>query len=113
MLSVLDIQNALLGVEFMPGWSFEVYQGQWEGPHVRIHATVPNAYHPNETVELDIHSSMPPFHTREDVDEWMVWRLSRIWTHEVLENYRREGYPVYDPHRDGADQDRPVSRVNT
>lgn len=105
MLTVADLQQHLTRVSFMPGWDIEVREGRWEGPHIVIAAKVPNAYRPDEPMTLDVHTSLPPMHTYGQFDEWLVWRLNRLWSHEVREFYRVDGVPPFDPHGPHSDRD--------
>lgn len=106
MLSTAEIRDHLAGRLFMPGWSFLVYDGRWEGPHLAIVAELPDAYRPGETVTIRVENMLPPFDTIEQLDRWMVWRLTRIASHEVREFYRdTEGRPIFDPHAEWAERD--------
>lgn len=76
-----------------------------EGAQLQVQAVVPNAYQPEDTVELDIWTYLPPMPTPEAFDLWLSWRLARIAIHESNEWLRRDGRPIFDPHAitpDGA-----------
>jgi hypothetical protein len=107
VLGEAEVRAYLDELEFLPGWTFAYRLGRWEGPHLTVGAKVPNAYHPDELVALDIHVPLPPhaLRSRADLDEFICWRLTRIASHEVREWLRRGGRPVFDPHADGADRD--------
>lgn len=92
-------------LSFMPGWSIQVRDGRREGQHVVIRASVPDAYHPDEVTVLDVHSKLPPQFTAAQFDEWILWRLERIASHEVREWLRRDGAPIFDPHAPDANRD--------
>lgn len=108
MLSTAELQNILKKVSYKPGWSFEIYDGEWEGQHLRITTVVPNAYSLNDNLEIDVHSVLPPIPDEQYFHIWLMKRLARIEVHEMREFYRVDGKIVDDPHRDGADQDRPL-----
>jgi hypothetical protein len=42
MLSIQQVQAHLARVSYKPGWSFEAYQGAWEGHHIVINTQVPD-----------------------------------------------------------------------
>lgn len=105
MLTVAEIRNYLGLLEYKPGWCFTAYEGAFEGPHIVIQAKMPNAYHPDEDIILDIHSPLPPMADVEQLHRWLVWRLCRIESHEAREWLRKDGRPLFDPHGPGADRD--------
>lgn len=97
------LRSLFVGVTYRPGWRFEVYEDAYEGPHLRIRTDVEDAFHPGTMVELRIESPLPPnLRTADDVDEWVLWRLERIASHEVREWLRRDGVQVSNPHEEGA-----------
>lgn len=105
MLTVADIQAELARVTYKPGWTFTAYQGRWEGPHLAITAVLPDAYHPEHTVTVDIHSMLPPLPDVAALHSWLAWRLGRIELHEMREFLRVDGQPIFDPHAPYADRD--------
>jgi hypothetical protein len=48
---------------------------------------------------------LPPMPSVEYLDVWLQWRLNRIEIHEAREHLRRDGKPVFDPHREYGDRD--------
>lgn len=107
MLTTAEIKLHLERRKYMPGWEFDVYDGKFEGQHLAIKVVLPDAYHPGETVTIQVENMLPPIPTGAYLDEWIVWRLSRIATHEVREFYRdREGNAIFDPHAPFAERDR-------
>lgn len=106
MLTVPQIAEVLARVTYKPGWTFQVYDGRWEGPHMVIRTEVPDAYDPGKAVTLDVHSMLPPMRDGLAVVEWLAWRCARIEVHEMREFLRIDGELPFDPHADGADQDR-------
>lgn len=106
MLTTSRLRKHLQRLSYKPGFVFEVYDGRHEGQHLVIRATVENSYRPGETVELDIHSPLPPMPSVDYFEAWLLWRLQRIEVHEAMEWFKRDRAPVCDPHRVGADQDR-------
>ena len=105
-LTVPDLQALLDVVTYKPGWRFELYDGRMEGPHVAIWTQVLDAYDPETTTVLDVHSMLPPMRSAEQFYDWLLWRICRIETHEAREFLRVAGAVYDDPHADGADQDR-------
>lgn len=107
MLSTDEIRRHLSRRQYVPGWEFEVYDGRFEGQHLAIKVELPDAHDPRETVTIQVENMLPPIPTGAYLDEWMVWRLMRIATHEVREFYRdREGTAIFDPHAPLAERDR-------
>jgi hypothetical protein len=106
VLSVVGMQAHLARLSYKPGWSFEVYEGRWEGPHIAIRTEVPDTYNPGETVVLDVHSMLPPMRDRAALEEWLAWRLGRLEVHEMREFLKRDGRVIFDPHGADADHDR-------
>lgn len=86
----------------------QVYEGRFEGPHLRITITTPNAYSDDndaDLVVLDIHSPIPPMQDKGQLADWLLWRLLRIESHECREFFKVKGLTYADPHQDGADRD--------
>lgn len=105
-VDTVTLQRHIRLRQYKPGWTLTVYEGEFEGQHLRIRADVENSYHPGETVPLDIHTPIPPMPSLTYFDRWLLARLIRIETHEAMEWYRdADGRPIYNPHRDGADRD--------
>jgi hypothetical protein len=105
MLSIQQVQAHLARVSYKPGWSFEAYQGAWEGHHIVINTQVPDAYGPGRTVTLNVHSMLPPLEDTSALERWLMWRLARIEVHEMREFFRVDGKIVDDPHAEFADRD--------
>jgi hypothetical protein len=106
VLSTEEIREAVWCVTYRPGWSFEVYEGRFEGPHIVIRATVPDSTRLGQAVTLAIHSMLPPMRNRQAVFEWLAWRLGRIEVHEMREWLKVDGRVIFDPHALGAEHDR-------
>jgi hypothetical protein len=107
-LTIPEMQAHLEKRKFRPGWTVEVYQGLWEGPHAVFRAEVPDAYDPSsEPVVLDIRSAIPPMLTTEQFDYWLQWRMNIIDSHEGREFFINidTGRPVFDPHAEFAERD--------
>lgn len=105
MLSIREVQDHLARVTYKSGWSFEAYDGRWEGHHIVINTQVPDAYLPGKTVTLDVHSMLPPLESVDALNRWLMWRLARIEVHEMREFFRIDGKIVDDPHAEFADRD--------
>lgn len=100
MLSAEEIREELRKVTYKPGWGFEVYEHPYEGVHVAVSVTVPNAYDPEDTVDLCIRSAIPPLRDYKGLHSWMLWRLGRIENHEMREFYKVDGACWSDPHKE-------------
>ncbi len=101
-----DLSKFFSQIVYYPGWEFEVVEQFPEGLHLHIRCTLPNSYaeapgaDPSKPkfVSLDIISPLPPMRDIQAVKDWLVWRLSRIATHETREWLRFEGELISDPH---------------
>lgn len=106
MLTTKEIQDHLARVTYKPGWSFEAYDGKWEGQHIVIRTSVPNAYNTKENTDLDVHSMLPPIPDTNYLNSWLMWRVARLEVHEVREFFKVDGKIVDDPHAPFANEDR-------
>jgi hypothetical protein len=66
--------------------------------HILITVPLPNAYQPDEMIELGVRSALPPFRDKIAVHDWLTWRLGRIESHEMREFYRVDDMVIFDPH---------------
>jgi hypothetical protein len=107
MLTTAQIRDVLADLTYKPGWTFSVYDGDWEGQHLAITARVPDAVRPPAMVVLDVHSQLPPIPDEAYLVRWIAWRLGRIELHEMREFLRLRGAVVYDPHAANAERDNP------
>ena len=109
-MDLVVAQRYLRRITYRPGWSFELYQGEFEGPHICINAKVMDSYHPGEETVLDIHSPVPlaALETESALLRYLAWRLQIIETHEMREWLKMDGAVIFDPHADHAAQDRPI-----
>lgn len=105
MLTTPEIQAHLWRLAYKPGWTFEAYDGRWEGQHIVIRTHVPDTYNEGQTVVLDVHSMLPPMRDTQALEEWLAWRLGRLEQHEMREFLKRDGEVIYDPHAPLADRD--------
>jgi hypothetical protein len=99
------LQGILARVRYKPGWAFSLYDGRHEGQHVRITTVVPDAYDPDKSLTVDVHSMLPPMLSERQFLEWVGWRLRRIECHESREFFRFDGRVFDDPHAENADRD--------
>jgi hypothetical protein len=60
VLTVEGIRAHLERITYRDGWSFDVYQGRWEGQHLVIRTEVEDALLRGRKVVLDVHSMLPP-----------------------------------------------------
>lgn len=106
MLTTPQIVALLQDVTYKPGWSVAVYDGRHEGQHCVITTRQVDAYNPESTTDLEVHSPLPPCIDGPAFLDWLAWRLGRIENHEMREWLRVKGHPWSDPHGPDADQDR-------
>lgn len=104
-LSIQQIEEELKKITYKEGWKFFVYEGAFEGPHMRIEVTLPDSVNLGQDVPLKIETVISPCKTVEDFHLWLVKRLIRIESHETREWFKINGVPVFYPHMDGADRD--------
>lgn len=105
MLTTEQIREHLTHLSYKPGWSFEVYDGRWEGQHIAIRGEVEDSYRPGEKTVLDVHSMLPPMTGTGALEAWLIWRLCRLEVHEAREFFKRDGRVLFDPHAPFADRD--------
>lgn len=98
MLTLPEIQAELDRVTYRDGWTFTTYEDEWEGPHLLIIAPVPDAYQPEQTIDLGIRSPLPPMPDAGYLQRWLAWRLGRVENHEMREMLRVNGTVPFDPH---------------
>jgi hypothetical protein len=72
-------------LSYKPGWTFEVIATEHEGPHLHINCTMADSTDPNVRLVLNIISPLPPMRFTWQLDDWLIWRLERIESHEVRE----------------------------
>jgi hypothetical protein len=99
VLTVEGIRAHLERLSYKDGWSFDVYEGRWEGPHIVIRTEVEDALLRGRRTVLDVHSMVA-------LEEWLAWRLGRLEVHEMREFFKRDGRVIFDPHGPDADHDR-------
>lgn len=104
-LSIQEIEEELKKITYREGWKFIVYDGAWEGQHMRIEATVPDSVNLGKDVDLKIEIPIPPCPNVEYFHYWLIYRIIRIESHEAREFFKVDGVPVFYPHMEGADQD--------
>lgn len=82
-------------------WRVQVFDDPHEGPAIYFTATVLDAYHVGEDIELRILSYLSPNDRRnvEAFKQYVLWRLKRIAVHEVGEGLKFSGHHVWDPHQ--------------
>jgi hypothetical protein len=106
VLTVEGIRAHLERLSYKDGWSFDVYEGRWEGPHIVIRTEVEDALLRGRRTVLDVHSMLPPMRDTVALEEWLAWRLGRLEVHEMREFFKRDGRVIFDPHGPDADHDR-------
>jgi hypothetical protein len=106
VLTVEGIRAHLERLSYKDGWSFDVYEGRWEGPHIVIRTEVQDALLRGRRTVLDVHSFLPPMRDTLALEEWLADRLKRLEIHEMREFFKRDGRVIFDPHAPDADHDR-------
>lgn len=106
MLSTAEVQQELARVSYKPGWSFEAYEGQWEGQHIVISAQLMDGYDHSRVVDLRIDWFPDPFQNLQQLYYALAKRLARIEVHEMREFLQVDGRPLFDPHGPDAQHDR-------
>lgn len=98
MITVDDLTRWLEGVSFAPGWTINAIDTR-EGPAVVFTKTEANSRTADTDIHLRIIAHVPPhLHTRERFDDWLLWRVERIYLHEAREWLQRDSKPIFDPH---------------
>jgi hypothetical protein len=105
VLTTREISDHLARLTYKPGWTFEAYDGRWEGQHVVIRTEVEDTYQPGGKVVLRVESMLPPVPSVEYLEAWLAWRLARIEVHEMREFLKRDGMVIFDPHAPLAERD--------
>jgi hypothetical protein len=98
-----DLRRQFARLSYKPGWAFEVHATEHEGPELHINCTMADSTDPSAQVALNIISPLPPMRFSWQLDDWLIWRLNRIESHEVREWLQRDGKPISDPH-DGVER---------
>jgi hypothetical protein len=94
-----ELAAELARYTYRPGWALSVFVHPWEGPFLRIRASVVNAYdHSADRIELRINSPIPPMRDPEAFGHWLLWRLMMVEIHEAREFLHRDGRMLVDPH---------------
>jgi hypothetical protein len=106
VLTADEIRAHLARLTYRPGWAFELYEGRFEGLHLRITATVDDSLRPGETVVLGVNSRLPWMADSGQLESWLAHRLAAIEVHEMREWLKRDGEAIFDPHAEGAGEDR-------
>ena len=109
-LDLVDLARILRRITYKPGWTVELYGGDYEGPWVDIRFECPDAYQPDQTTSIRVRSPVPPTFTDADFVEWLLWRIRRVEDHECREWFKVDGSAWADPHRcpGGLQEGRPV-----
>jgi hypothetical protein len=109
----LDEIEAELGRwSFMPGWTFRLIvlePAAIDGARLfdrwvailKITATVPNSYHPDETIKVESSAPVPVEMFARCPDafpEWLRHIVHDRMSHEADEWLKRDGVMVHDPH---------------
>lgn len=100
MLTTDDLRAILAATSYRPGWRLSIHENPWEGPYLRVVATLDDAYSPGTPIDIGVTSYPSPNDLANPAafDRWLAWRLGRIESHESREWLRRDGRALYDPH---------------
>src|SRR5688572_8603081 len=98
MLTAHEITLYVDRVRYKPGWSFQVLVTDFESPQLFITARVMNAYDHSQMVDLGIKSHLPRFRDEKALEDWLMWRIERIESHEAREFFTVDGKRPFDPH---------------
>jgi hypothetical protein len=107
-----EIEAELARWSFMPGWSFRLMVLEpmiVGGIRLRAHtpailkivATVPNSYRPDETIKVESNAPVPVelFERHpEAFPGWLRQMVHARMCHEADEWLKRDGVMTYDPH---------------
>jgi hypothetical protein len=105
VLPLPAIAAHLARLSYRPGWTFAVYPGRYEGPHICICAELADSVRPGHVIAVRIDSQLPPFDDVEQFERWLLWRLAIIESHECREWFKRDGVAIVDPHAPDAQHD--------
>jgi len=103
MLTVNELVDELALFDYRPGWNLSIGVDWWEGPFLRVTATVANAFDPEKDVHLGITAYISPNDraTPGHFHRFLDWRLGRVASHEHREWLRYRGEALNDPHESG------------
>lgn len=102
-LGLVELRDFFAEISYRPGWSFTVRPHDHEGPHLHIDVSMADSTNPAHMVPLNIISPLPPVRHVWQLEDWLIWRLERIESHEVREWLQRGGKPIRNPH-DGVER---------
>jgi len=102
MLPVSKLKELTSYVSYKPGWEFEVYEHQHDGPHLVVRVRLEDAQNAGHMTHLRYDDALPPFETNKQYFEFLLWRLKRIETHECLDFFKVSGETYNDPHKEGS-----------
>lgn len=105
MVTTAQVAQRLERISYKPGWTFEVYDGEWEGRHLTISCEVPDAFAAGRTTTLRVECFLHPMGSLEAFERWLAWRLARIEVHEMREFLKRDGEVIFPPHAEFAERD--------
>ncbi len=105
----VELQNLVHGLKYMPGWHFQLLdadRGQdSSGLTLIITVTVPDSYHPDQTIRVCHYMLVPP--ASYNLRSWRKWLFDQIMLvhrHEAMEFFQIDGYrPLQPLHGPGND----------
>lgn len=97
-LELKELEEVTSTVKLPDGWSVEVYQDRYLGPHVRFVGTVPDSCNPGQTADIGANACIPPYTRTAHYMNWLHKRWIEIWIHEARETFWVNGLLWDDPH---------------
>lgn len=105
LLTVKEMQDRAAHYSYRKGWTINVREGCFEGPHLEIIALLEDSIDLGKMTEFQVHSPIPPQLSIEQFDLFILWRLARIESHECREWFKCDGKALFYPHVEDADTD--------
>lgn len=109
-LPAAALNDLLKPITHRPGFTLEVHPGHWWNqwnrnttppPCIGLSMTVVNTYHPEKTIPLSMHQTVPTFLvTVEDFFDFNLGLCMWFDMHECREWFKIDGKPWRDPHGD-------------
>lgn len=104
-LTVQQLQEVAQLVTYKPGWVFTVYQGHFEGPHLKLYFRTIDREDPSKPFDADVHRPIPRMFSEEQFLNWLLDQAIRQEVHEAREFFRFSGHLFSDPHAENSDRD--------
>lgn len=105
-LELKELEEITATVKLPDGWSVEVYQDRYLGPHVRFVGRVvdsrkdPEPGFAQPMTTLGVNACIPPYARSAHYMNWLHKRWIEIWIHEARETFWVNGLLWDDPHKE-------------